>query len=188
MSAPDGPASQRPAAHAPSQRSASPLAQATLFTIPRPLLEATVDVLAQAGRRGQEAFVVWGGVVRQGGAEIAFRSGLVPAQQAHNTGGGLLVTVDGDALFAVNRTFYGKGEILAAQVHSHPTDAYHSDTDDCFSLVTLAGALSVVVPDFAVAGLDGLRRWAWYRLTGEAQWEELTRADRVSVVDHLPED
>lgn len=184
---PGVPQTEQPA-RVPVRASASPLAQARIFTIPRPLLKATVDVLAQAGRRGQEAFVVWGGLVRQGGVEVAFRSGLVPAQQAHQTHDGLLVTVEGSALFAVNRTLYSKGEILAAQVHSHPTDAYHSDTDDCFPLVTLTGALSVVVPDFGVAGLDDIRAWAWYRLTGAAQWDELTRADRVTIVDDVPED
>lgn len=163
----------------------SPLATARIFTIPRSLLEATVTALAEAGRRGEEAFVVWGAIVTDDRAEVRFRSGLVPVQQAHKTPSGLLVTVGGTALFGVNRTLYERGEVLAAQVHAHPTDAYHSDTDDCFSLVTLIGGLSIVIPDFAAAGSAGLRGWAWYRLTGPGEWAELTRADRVRIIDEL---
>jgi hypothetical protein len=166
--------------------SASPLAAGRLFSIPQSLLAATIETVAAARRRGEEAFVVWGATVEQDGHEVAFRSALVPAQTAHKTPSGLLVTVDGQALFEVNRTLYATGQILAAQVHAHPTDAYHSDTDDCFSLVTLTGALSIVVPDFARAGLSDLSRWAWYRLTGASEWAELTRADKVQLVADRP--
>ena len=41
--------------------------------------------------------------------------------------------------FRVNRTFYEQGLTLAGQVHSHPADAYHSDTDDAYPLMTLIG-------------------------------------------------
>lgn len=160
----------------------SPLASASIFTIPRWLLRATVRVLQSAGNQGREAFVVWGGTVEQAGAEINFQSGLVPVQEGHDTGEGLLVTVSGQSLFEVNRQFYGRGQVLAAQIHSHPTDAYHSDTDDCFSLVTLTGALSIVVPSFGRRGTDDLTGWAWYRLTGEGQWSELTRNDQVRLI------
>lgn len=157
----------------------SPLAGARIFTIPRWLLEQTVEVLQARGEKGLEAFVVWGGTVEQGGAEIGFRSGLIPAQEGHKTDEGLLVTVSGESLFKVNRELYARGELLAAQIHSHPTDAYHSDTDDCHSLVTLTGALSIVVPSFGRGGADDLTGWAWYRLVGEGDWAELTRDDQV---------
>jgi len=160
----------------------SPLADARIFTIPRWLLEQTVDVLRTRGQKGLEAFVVWGGTVEQGGAEIGFRSGMVPAQEGHDTGKGLLVTVSGVSLFEVNREFYKRGELLAAQIHSHPAEAYHSDTDDCHSLVTLTGALSIVVPSFGRDGADDLAGWAWYRLIGESDWSELTRDDQVRLV------
>lgn len=162
--------------------SGSPLAATRVFTIPRRLLEHTVEVLRTRGEEGLEAFVVWGGVVRQGGTEIVFRSGLVPAQEGHATPDGLLVTVSGKSLFDVNRQLYERGELLAAQVHSHPTDAYHSDTDDCHSLVTLTGALSIVVPSFGRGGAHNLTGWAWYRLVGEGAWDDLTRSDQVRVV------
>jgi hypothetical protein len=150
------------------------------FAIPRELIDETLAVLATAGRSGNEAFAVWGATVEN--ETVVFRSMIVPDQEAHNTSKGLLVTVSGQALFEVNRELFQRGEVLAGQVHSHPTDAYHSDTDDCFSLVTLRGALSVVVPDFARGGYDDVGNWAWYRLTGTGEWAGLTKADKVRVV------
>lgn len=38
---------------------------------------------------------------------------------------------------------------LRAQIHSHPTAAYHSATDDAFPAVAIPGFLSIVVPNFA---------------------------------------
>lgn len=157
----------------------SPLAGARIFTIPQWLLDQTVEILRARGKQGFEAFVVWGGTVERGGAEVSFRSGLIPAQEGHKTDTGLLVTVSGESLFEVNRELYGRGELLAAQIHSHPTDAYHSDTDDCHSLVTLTGALSIVIPFFGRDGAQDRTGWAWYRLVGEGEWAELTREDKV---------
>ncbi|MFG2055062.1 hypothetical protein ACGFI9_13615 [Micromonospora sp. NPDC048930] len=160
--------------------SASPLTGLTHFVIPSQLLDETLDVLASAGRDGQEAFVVWGGVVRE--TTLEYRSLLVPEQTAYRTANGLLVTVDGPSLFAVNRKMYSRGELLAGQVHTHPTDAYHSHTDDHFPLVTLLGALSVVVPDFACDGRSGMAGWAWYRLAGVGRWRALGPTEHVEIV------
>ena len=158
----------------------SPLVGVSHFRIPSTLLDATLEVLYRAGLAGDEAFVVWGGVVS--GNTIDFVSYRVPEQTRHQLPSGLLVTVEGDALHALNRELYRAGEVLAGQVHSHPTAAYHSDTDDHFPLVTLTGALSLVVPYFARGGRADIRDWAWYRLVGQGKWAELTRTDRVEIL------
>ncbi|MEZ0579253.1 hypothetical protein [Nocardioides sp. MH1] len=137
--------------------------------IPNTVLDPTLDFLRAAGQGGYEGFVVWGGRLLDD-TTLAFTSCYVPKQTAHKTASGLLVTVDGEALFNMNRAFYNQGEVAAGQVHSHPTDAYHSETDDHFPLVTLAGALSLVIPDFATHGREAIDRWAWYRLVGEGVW------------------
>lgn len=175
----------RPAEPGPAPapgRPKSPLAATTRFVVPAEVLEQTLAVLQHAGRDGNEAFVTWGGLVRDQATTLQIVSAIVPDQRAHQTPNGLLVTVDGQSLFEVNRALYMRGEVLAAQVHSHPEDAYHSNTDDCFSLVTLTGALSVVVPRFGADGLNGCRGWVWYRLTGPGQWALLGPEDKVEIV------
>lgn len=167
---------------APSTAIGSPLVDAHFFTIPMQLLRETLEVVRRAGQDGGEAFVTWGGRVDEHGGTVNFTSCLVPRQTAHRTRKGLLVTVDGQALFELNRELYVRGELLAAQVHSHPGDAYHSETDDCFSLVTLTGALSVVIPRFGFDGLNNFEGWAWYRMTGQGDWSSLGADDQVQIV------
>ena len=158
----------------------SPLEGVRRFRISGDILDGTLDVLLRAGRDGHEAFVVWGGTVD--GDTVTFEAAMVPDQTPHRTPQGLLVTVDGASLHKVNQTMYSAGLTLAGQVHSHPTDAFHSDTDDCYPLVTLRGALSLVIPDFARAGRAGIRDWAWYRLLDTGAWGELTRDDKVELL------
>lgn len=168
--------------HAVSDPKRSALTNVSTFVIRRTVVDETIDVLREAGQQGLEAFVLWGARLDPEDT-LDFRSAIVPRQTAHRTASGLLVTVEGEALFSVNKTLYERGEILAAQVHSHPTNAFHSDTDDCYSLVTLVGALSIVLPDFGRDGLAAADRWAWYRLVGPGRWSTLTADDRIVLSD-----
>ncbi|WP_165354451.1 Mov34/MPN/PAD-1 family protein [Nocardioides glacieisoli] len=140
------------------------------LVVPDSVLAPTLEFLQERGQLGHEGFVVWGGKVVDEDT-LHFTSCYVPQQTAHKTANGLLVVVDGVALFRMNRAFYERGEIAAGQVHTHPTDAYHSSTDDHFPLVTLCGALSLVVPDFARHGRASMDRWAWYRLREHGTWD-----------------
>ncbi len=143
------------------------------FVIPRAILDSTLQTLADAGWDGDEAFVLWSGVLENDGTELSITTATRPEQHPLAGSDGLLVVVPGTALAEVNLACYRRGEILAGQVHTHPTDAYHSTTDDHYPLVTLLGALSLVVPDFACGGRTGMRRWAWYRLTGPGRWSPI---------------
>jgi hypothetical protein len=159
------------------------LANVRHFLVPLELVEKTLEPLQEAGREGWEAFILWGGRLNEPTRELQFVSAYFPRQTASRSDEGLLVLVEGDALFRVNRAFYEQGLLLAGQVHSHPTDAYHSTTDDSFPLMTLIGGLSAVVPDFGAGGREALDRWAWYRLIGPAQWETVDPKTTVRFQD-----
>jgi hypothetical protein len=121
------------------------------FVVTREQLAHTQRALRKAGRAGYELFVLWSGV--SSGEEIHIRTCHVPRQTSSKTSAGLLVRVDGQALHELNVWLFEHHETLAAQVHAHPTDAFHSDTDDSFPIVTTLGGLSLVVPDFARRGV-----------------------------------
>lgn len=140
------------------------------FIIPRDVLGTTIAFLRDAGRKGNEAFVLWFGR-EEASADFRFTRAVLPAQEPQATPHGLLVTVPGDELFRINKAAYQQGETIGAQVHSHPTEAYHSETDDRYPLVTLVGALSLVIPNFAVRAPGDMDEWAWYRLSEDAQWD-----------------
>lgn len=139
------------------------------FRIPGELVHTTEEQLRRAGREGYELFVLWSGVAS--GDTIEISTAHVPKQTSYKTKKGLLVRVEGDALHKLNVWLYENEQILAAQVHAHPTDAFHSSTDDAFPIVTELGGLSLVAPDFARDGILGSGA-AGYRLAPEG-WLEI---------------
>lgn len=145
------------------------LAQVTTFIVGAGVLDETIAFLRDVGKSHCEGFALWTGV-REQATVFRFRSALIPAQHATATHRGLLVTVDGEALFEINKMAHERGEIVAAQVHTHPTSAFHSGTDDHYPLVTLVGGLSIVIPDFAVNAPEDIGHWAWYRLVKYGHW------------------
>jgi hypothetical protein len=67
---------------------------------------------------------------------------------------------------------------VKVQIHTHPGPAFHSTTDDTWPIVSQAGFLSIVIPDFAV-GTPSLDR-AWVgRLRTDGKWEQLDSAMEV---------
>lgn len=137
------------------------------FAVPAEVVETTEQSLRHAGEVGYELFVLWSGVCR--GAVFEVQVAHVPHQTSYRLQTGLCVRVEGDALHKLNAWLFDSGQILGAQVHAHPTDAYHSETDDSFPIVTMLGGLSLVVPDFC--RLDLFRGSVAYRL-GPYGWVE----------------
>lgn len=137
--------------------------------MPAEIVRSTTSQLQKAGGEGYELFVLWSGVVEEQGLTI--RSMHVPPQTSYKTDEGLLVRVDGPALHDLNVWLFEHQEILAVQVHAHPDQAYHSETDDGFPIVTSDGGLSIVAASFARGGCLGDASTA-YRLS-DSLWDEL---------------
>ena len=151
----------------------STLEHITQFVVPATVLRKTDADLRAAGRLHSECFVLWSGVAD--GDAFYIRTGHLPRQTAYRLLEGLCVRVEGEELHRLNLWLFQHHELLAVQVHSHPTEAYHSDTDDTYPIVTIRGGLSLVVPDFCRFGLEG-SGVASYRL-GLAGWDELSHAE-----------
>jgi hypothetical protein len=149
------------------------------FFVPGDLIEQTLGPIQEAGERGYEAFVLWGGHLDPGSQRFEFTAAYCPQQTTSRGREGLLVIVEGEALHRVNRAFYEEGLTLAAQIHSHPQEAYHSETDDAYPMMTLRGGLSGVVPSFGAAGSDAFDEWVWYRLQGPGAWRPLDDETRI---------
>ena len=140
------------------------------FVVPADLCDASDRQLRDAGSAGNERFILWSGVVRE--ERFLVRTAHSPRQTAYRLLGGLCVRVEADELHRLNVWLYENGERLGVQVHSHPTEAFHSDTDDAYPMVTTLGGLSLVVPDFARYGVRG-RGTALYRLS-RTGWKALS--------------
>ncbi len=103
------------------------------FVVPADLCGATDRQLREAGLDGNERFILWSGVVRDD--RLLVRTLHCPKQTAYRLAGGLCVRVEADELHRLNVWLYENAERLAIQVHSHPTEAFHSDTDDAYPMV-----------------------------------------------------
>lgn len=139
------------------------------FLVPGSIIAETDGHLRGAGARGLEVFVLWSGQSRA--SEFIVRNAHVPRQMSYQLEAGLLVRVEGEALHHLNAWLYMHGETLAAQVHAHPTDAFHSETDDTYPIITEQGGISLVAADFCHDGLLS-ETTAAYRL-GASGWDEL---------------
>lgn len=134
-------------------------------------IRETEEAIRAAGRDGYELFVIWSGT--RVGETFEVARVHVPRQTSYQLDDGLCVRVDGDELHRLNVWLYEAQQVVGVQVHSHPMDAFHSDTDDAYPIATLEGSLSIVLPLF---GRDGFESSdiAAYRL-GQQGWLELSR-------------
>jgi JAB domain-containing protein similar to deubiquitination enzymes len=115
--------------------------------VPRHCIERMQSHLAAVGRKGLEGMAFWVGTHQNEIFEV--RETIIPQQRGTRTAHGLAVTVAGEELHRLNLWLFRNKLRLIAQIHSHPTDAYHSDTDDQYAIATTVGCLSLVVPNFA---------------------------------------
>lgn len=147
------------------------------LTLAGELAMATQKHLRAAGRRGLEGMALWAGTID--GSSALVREVIIPEQEGHRTDHGLAVTVAGDELHRINVHLYRSGLRLLAQIHSHPTHAFHSAMDDHHAIATALGSFSLVVPDFA-GGPFRIGDFATYRLLpGRWFWDKPPRWRKV---------
>ena len=65
--------------------------------------------------------------------------------------------------------------MVAAQIHSHPHEAFHSEADDTWAIVRHEGAFSLVVPRFAAdTTLDNfLDHTKVFQFSQRSTWDEV---------------
>lgn len=146
------------------------LQEVRCVAVERAVIQGTLRTLQEFGDRGLEGLVLWLGEIEPGIARII--QAYVPVQHPITSETGLGYFVSGETLFELNRSLETTGLRLIAQVHSHPEEAYHSDADDRYAIVTADGGLSLVVPNFGHASADP-SSWAVYRLS-QGNWRELS--------------
>jgi len=144
------------------------------LSVPVSIVESTLTSLRRAGDRQSEGVVLWLGRREPDGVIVT--EAYVPEQEAAHD----FFRIPPPAMAALLAHLGDTGTLIAAQVHSHPEEAFHSRTDDRWAIVRHLGALSVVVPRFANQTSVGnfLRQVAIFRLNHANQWRELEGPDR----------
>jgi proteasome lid subunit RPN8/RPN11 len=116
----------------------------SLVLVPSRVIEGSLSELQSAGRRKSERVVLWLG--RRKDSRIHIESFWVPEQQA----GYDFFDIPQQALQALFGELRNRRLMVAAQVHTHPHQAFHSYADDKWAIIRHTGALSLVLPDFAL--------------------------------------
>jgi hypothetical protein len=152
------------------------------FRIEASAIRETEKAIRSAGRRGYESFVLWSGT--RGDDTFTVAKVHIPKQTSYKLDAGLCVRIDGSELHRLNVWLYETQQVIGVQVHSHPGNAYHSETDDTYPIATLNGSLSIVLPFFGRDGW-GSSDIAAYRL-GHGGWVEVTGSlsDLLEVIDN----
>jgi hypothetical protein len=145
------------------------------FTLPRRLANETLVALRAEGRFAVESLVFWAGSVDDGKATITHI--FVPKGEGvfkHP----LQVRVDDHVIAAVCGGLDPPKLVLLAQVHTHRGEAFHSPSDDRFSLDT-PGYLSLVVPNFGRGDSSAWHEWAFYECQGQGRFRPIDVAERT---------
>ena len=92
---------------------------------------------------------------------------ILPYTESNSGGCALRMDVTAKCFDVIRRT----GQLVLAQVHTHPGRAWHSNTDNEWALSDSPGLFSIVVPCFGRYGLQKILT------NGVAVYERLTNGD-----------
>jgi hypothetical protein len=139
--------------------------------ISKNLIEETLEFLKVAGKQQSEGVVLWLAAKNQ--VEAIISEAYIPEQES--SWGNF--RIPRRAVVQLMRHLRAEGLYIAAQVHSHPSEAFHSSIDDEWAIVRHEGALSLVLPDFALnTSPDSFaNHTAVFRLSAGNTWDEVSR-------------
>lgn len=128
----------------------------------------TIDILRAGGSRSEERVVLWLGPISST-REPLFVTEVYEPEQITDIDYFKLPPTSLRALMVHLR---GARLKILAQVHSHPGAAFHSEADDEWAIVRHAGALSLVLPEFArnTTPANFAEQAVSYRLSSDNEW------------------
>lgn len=147
--------------------------------VPTDALNLTISSMRAAGGRRSEGVVLWLG--RNEGNTLSICEVYVPDYLAASDFFYIPPPAMSELLGHLGHT----ETMIAAQVHSHPKDAFHSEADGRWAIVRHEGALSLVLPRFAVdtTAANFMDRVAAFRLNASNAWTEIPRFDLDSIME-----
>jgi proteasome lid subunit RPN8/RPN11 len=146
-----------------------------VIQISNQLIEQTLDELRRGGAKGHERVVLWLGTP---GAIVQVTEIFVPQQTTASD----YFHISREGMAHLMRHLREDDLMIAAQVHSHPEDAFHSKADDYWAIVRHVGALSFVLPHFALEtkAHSFLADAVLFELNEHNHWVEVSRPDVIT--------
>ncbi len=144
-----------------------------IVTYPPTVLATTLRQLREAGTRRCECIVLWLGRLTNG--VIRVEEAYVPLHEARED----MFHIPPASMATLHAYLRKHRLMVAAQVHSHPREAFHSLADDRWAIIRHEGALSLVLPYFAASTtpLNFGDEVKVYRFSDAAEWVEVARTE-----------
>ena len=153
------------------------------YYVPDTILQDTLRRLRKIGYGYNEGIAYWVGILDKDVATITRAIFADNYTDFQNWTYHAFVPLS--VAFKIEEEIRSKNEILFAQIHTHPRDAFHSFVDDMHPISHRIGFVSIVVPNFA-RNVTSLSECAVLEYLGEARWDELSAkkiADKFIVME-----
>ena len=147
-----------------------------VMRVERSLVRESALMLRELSDDRTEAVLLWAGVRHDALASV--RRIVVP----EFTSTSVHFEVSLEERIALASALAAEGEMVLAQLHTHPGPAFHSRADDRFALPRHTGAISIVVPDFAADWDGDLEDVSVNVHRGAGVWRELASREVSSVI------
>ncbi len=143
------------------------------------LIEQTLILLKEAGRGNKELVVLW--LAKQDHDTLEISEVYLPDQ----IGGRDIFRIPPNGMNSLMKHLKERKLMVAAQVHSHPMEAFHSLADDKWAIIRHVGALSLVLPFFALQTQTSnfLSEAAIFIFTQQGMWDQVKSKDIQKILE-----
>jgi len=142
-----------------------------MLILTRAGIDETLNHFRDAGQLDNECVVLWLG--KRAGENLEVTEYYRPIQVAKAD----RFRIPPEGMSALQAKLRARRLMVAAQIHSHPHEAFHSEADDAWAIVRHEGAFSLVVPRFAAdTTLDNfLDQTKVFQFSQNATWDEVPK-------------
>jgi hypothetical protein len=144
------------------------LSAAPNLIVPQDVLQKTREYLRLSKKHQVEVILLW-----SAGKEDSHTKHVKKVWLPRQLSAEAYFEIPSEELFELNKELFKTRQVLVAQVHTHPTKAFHSETDDEYALVDHVGGYSIVVPDFGTVAPSDFEKCAYFVREPHA-WRELS--------------
>ena len=144
-----------------------------MYRLPRRMLDETFSILRSCGAGNRECQLYW---VSRWDDPLTLTDVVHPKHRSSR----YALSIDSDWISKFWKQLADEGLGVRFQVHTHPGEAFHSQTDDAYPLLHQVGFLSLVIPDFAL-GPVGFDQAYLTEIQPDGDWQQLAISSRIVV-------
>ena len=143
------------------------------YRLPRRMIEETFAIFRSCGANRRECQLYWV-------SPWDDIPGLSNVVHPHHRSTAYAMTIDSGWIGHFWKALADANMGVRVQVHTHPFEAFHSETDDAFPLLFDPGFLSLVIPDFAM-GPVGFERAYLTEVQADGRWQQVKIEERFVI-------